>query len=84
MGGLPVRQRRRRGRLHTLGGLHARTPAPRPGAWIALAGADFTVNGLIQLAIIGTVLLLITGALGAMARPYHGREFVLPGICAPR
>ena len=53
-------------------------------AWIALAGAGFMTNGLIELAIIGIVLFLITGALGAMARPSQGLELVLAGICGWR
>ena len=52
--------------------------------WIALAGAGFTINGLSQLAIIGTVLLLVIGAFGAMDRPYRDGELVPPDICAWR
>ena len=40
--------------------------------WIALAGVGFTIYGPVWLAIIGIVLVRITGACGAMIRPFRG------------
>jgi hypothetical protein len=40
--------------------------------WIALAGVGFTIYGPVWLAIIGIVLVRITGTCGAMIRPFRG------------